>query len=73
MEKLTILNAQPGIQKDGTQLDSRSWIDGQHCRFQRGKPRKMGGYQELIGTLNNVPRGTVRTNDHDGIAQPKKI
>ena len=58
MEKLTILNAQPGIQKDGTQLDSRSWIDGQHCRFQRGKPRKMGGYQELIGTLNNVPRGT---------------
>jgi hypothetical protein len=49
---------QPGIRRDGTEFDSVEWIDGQWCRFYRGKPRKMGGYLRLLTGLANVPRGT---------------
>ena len=49
--------AQPGIQSDGTKFDSRKYNDGNWCRMQRNKPRKMGGYVQKIA-LNNVPRGT---------------
>ena len=60
-----ILSPQPGIKRDGTNFSSRNWIDGQWVRFQRGLPRKMGGYQELqinpdtpteVNTLRNIPR-----------------
>jgi hypothetical protein len=47
----------PGIQRDGTQFSSRSWIYGQWCRMYNGVPRKMGGYIQSI-TTPNVPRGT---------------
>lgn len=47
---------QPGIKKDGTVFSSRSWVDGQWVRFQRGLPRKIGGYKQVITNLNNVPR-----------------
>jgi hypothetical protein len=46
------LEAEPGIQRDGTKFASKSYIDGQWCRFYMGKPRKMGGY-ELIDSGNN--------------------
>jgi hypothetical protein len=40
-----ILNTEPGIQRDGTQYDSKSYIDGQWVRFYRGRPTKIGGYK----------------------------
>jgi hypothetical protein len=49
--------SQPGIQRDGTTFDSDSYIDGQWCRFYRGKPQKIGGYIEMFGSPTNVPRG----------------
>jgi len=39
----------PGIQRDGTSFQSDYCIDGQWMRFQRGKPRKIGGYAAIQG------------------------
>jgi hypothetical protein len=39
------LLTQAGIKRDGTPLDSMNWTDGQWVRFQRGRPKKMGGYR----------------------------
>jgi hypothetical protein len=57
-DKIYPLTVPAGIQKDGTQLSARPWIDGEWCRFYRGLPKKMGGYLQIIGGLPNVPRGT---------------
>jgi hypothetical protein len=40
-----VLNSEPGIQRDGTPYDTKSYIDGQWVRFYRGRPRKIGGYR----------------------------
>lgn len=48
----------PGIQRDGTQFNSESYIDGQWCRFYLAKPRKIGGYA-LLNSGNNVIVRTV--------------
>lgn len=36
--------SRPGVQRDGTRLDSTLYQDAQWVRFQRGRPKKMGGY-----------------------------
>jgi hypothetical protein len=51
------LLSSPGIKKDGTTFEGKYYTDGQHCRFYRGFPRKMGGYKLLVGDLPNIPRG----------------
>jgi len=47
----------PGIQRDGTLFDSLFYRDGQWVRFQRGRPRKIGGYKEITGYLAGPSRG----------------
>jgi len=37
----------PGIKRDGTMLDGDHYSDGQWVRFQRGRPRSIGGHKEL--------------------------
>ena len=56
------LSCKPGIDKDGTRFDSESYIDGQHVRFYRGKPKKIGGYKigftgttEIVRALSIPP------------------
>ena len=44
----------PGIKRDGTVLEGQNYIDGQWCRFQRGRPRKIGGYQAVTSTVPEV-------------------
>ena len=51
------LLSQPGIKRDGTLYDGRNYTDGLWCRFQRGKPRKMGGYRAVTSLLNGICRG----------------
>jgi len=51
-----ILSA-PGVQRDGTQFDSKNYIDAKWCRFQMGRPRKMGGYQAVTSTLPEIVHG----------------
>jgi len=60
------LGVQPGIKRDGTTFESREYSAGEWCRFQRGVPKKMGGYRQLFGSFNGIPRGMV-TNAFDGI------
>lgn len=48
----------PGLKKDGTSFASRHYLDGLWCRFQRGLPRKMGGYQEIL-SVPERPRGMI--------------
>lgn len=45
------IRSQPGVQRDGTRFDSLAYIDAQWCRFQRGLPRKIRGYQMVNDTL----------------------
>ncbi|MEB3703242.1 hypothetical protein Bealeia2_01936 (plasmid) [Candidatus Bealeia paramacronuclearis] len=52
------LTSLPGIKKDGTTFASSHYTDGQWCRFQRGLPRKMGGYQEIV-SLTRPPSGLL--------------
>jgi hypothetical protein len=53
------LGVQPGIKRDGTTFETREFSDGEWCRFQRGVPKKMGGYRQLFGSFNGVPRGMI--------------
>ncbi len=51
------INSAPGIKRDGTRLEGDNYIDGQWCRFQRGRPRKIGGYRVVTSTLPELTRG----------------
>ena len=58
-----ILNTLPGIQRDGTTLDAKYYSDGLWTRFQRGRPRKIGGYRQYsAGVLARV-RKLLFTSD----------
>lgn len=48
----------PGLKKDGTSFASRHYVEGLWCRFQRGLPRKMAGYREIL-SVTERPRGMI--------------
>ena len=48
-----------GIKRDGTQFQNDQYTDGVWCRFQRGDPKKMGGYRTLFQSLVGIYRGMV--------------
>lgn len=60
------LAVQPGIKRDGTIFESREFSDGEWCRFQRGTPKKMGGYREIFSEFNGIARGMIM-NAYNGI------
>lgn len=41
----------PGVKRDGTRFEGKNYIEGEWCRFQRGKPRKIFGYRAITSTL----------------------
>lgn len=51
------IQSKPGIQRDGTVFAGESYVDGEWVRFQRGLPRKIGGYRQVTATLPEVPYG----------------
>lgn len=53
------LNISAGIQKDGTVFDSPMYVDGRWVRFQRGRPRKMGGYRSIFINVPSISRGMI--------------
>jgi hypothetical protein len=55
--KVFALDTVSGIQRDGTIFDMNYYTDGLWCRFQRGRPRKMGGYRQIIDNLAGPSRG----------------
>ena len=59
------LASAPGIKRDGTRFDSEHYIDGLWCRFQRGMPKKIGGYQQVTDTVPEVTRGMHSFSEDD--------
>lgn len=51
-----VLDFKPGVQRDGTEFDSDSFLDALWCRWRLGKPRKMGGFKQITNRLSGVPR-----------------
>lgn len=50
------IRSKPGIKRDGTRLEGDFYVDGQWCRFQRGLPRKIGGYRSINKYLREIGR-----------------
>ena len=55
--KVFAADTQAGIQRDGTVFDKNFYTNGRWVRFQRGRPRKIGGFKEISGTFNGPSRG----------------
>lgn len=53
------LSIKPGIQRDGTLFDAPTFVDGYWVRFQRGRPRKIGGYNAIFLNASEISRGMV--------------
>jgi hypothetical protein len=52
-----ILRSEPGIKRDGTKFAGDFYTDGKWVRFQRGLPRKIGGYRSISKYLSEISRG----------------
>lgn len=52
-----IIRSQAGIKRDGTRFEGDFYVDGQWVRFQRGLPRKIGGYKVVNRYLSEISRG----------------
>ena len=57
METPIVLKSNPGIKRDGTKFEGDFYVDGQWVRWQRGLPRKMGGYRAIQKYLTEISRG----------------
>ena len=60
-KKVFSLDTKPGIQRDGTVFDKQFYNDGRWVRFQRGRPRKMLGYRQIVDNIAGPSRG-IYTN-----------
>lgn len=57
--KVISLAIQAGIQRDGTVFASPRYTDGMWVRFQRGLPRKIGGYNGIFQNASGISRGII--------------
>ena len=55
----TLMTIKSGIQRDGTIFASPRYTDGLWVRFQRGLPRKIGGYNALFQNATGISRGLI--------------
>ena len=55
--KVFALDTKPGVQRDGTVFDREFYNDSRWVRFQRGRPRKVGGYRQITEYLAGPSRG----------------
>ena len=53
------LVVQAGIKRDGTVFQADQYTDGVWCRFQRGDPKKIGGFSTLFTSFNGTYRGMI--------------
>ena len=64
-KKVFALDTRAGIQRDGTVFDKEFYNGGVWCRFQRNRPRKMGGMKSIVETLAGPSRG-IYVNPQNG-------
>jgi hypothetical protein len=55
-QQVISIASKAGLKRDGTMLESDYYVDGQWVRFQRGLPRKIGGYRSINKYLTALPR-----------------
>jgi len=67
-KKVLTIDTLAGIQRDGTVFDLNFYISGEWVRFQRGRPRKIGGYRSITNDVFGYSRG-IYVNSVDGINQ----
>ena len=60
--KVISLRIPAGVQRDGTTFDAPCYTDGKWVRFQRGKPRKMGGYKAIFQNASGISRGLIMSS-----------
>lgn len=58
LEGLFPVASTSGIKRDGTDFENNFYSDGKWCRFQRGKPRKIGGYRQVVDSFTGPVRGS---------------
>ena len=58
-DRLYPLLMKPGIKRDGTPFQGEYCTDGQWMRFQRGRPKKMGGYVALPYITYSTTHNTI--------------
>lgn len=58
-KQVIALKILPGVQRDGTLFDAVCYVDSKWCRFQRGRPRKMGGYRGIFQNATQISRGMI--------------
>ena len=56
-ETTIVLKSLPGIKRDGTKYEGDFYVDGRWVRWQRGLPRKIGGYRATQKYLTEISRG----------------
>ena len=64
--KVAVLQPGAGIQRDGTQFASGTYVDGKWVRFQYGRPRKIGGYRGVFLNASGISRGMIMSSQ-DGL------
>jgi len=67
-KKVFSLNTLAGVQRDGTVFDKNFYTASKWTRFQRNRPRKIGGYRVLTNQLTGPSRG-IWVNSSNGINQ----
>jgi len=66
VKKVFTIDTLPGVQRDGTIFDMNFYTDARWVRFQRGRPRKIGGYRAIVSSANGYSRG-IYVNSVDGV------
>lgn len=64
--KIYTLTLPAGIKRDGTIFETQEYSEGVWCRFQRGQPKKMGGYRQIFNTHVGIYRGMI-AQPHNGV------
>jgi len=67
-KKVLTIDTQAGIQRDGTVFDMNFYTSGKWVRFQRNRPRKIGGYRSITNNATGYSRG-IYVNATNGINQ----
>jgi hypothetical protein len=60
-QKVIAMEIPAGIQRDGTRFNAPCFTDGKWVRFQRNRPRKIGGYGAVFLNATGVSRGMAMT------------
>jgi len=66
VKKVFTIDTLPGVQRDGTIFDMNFYTDARWVRFQRGRPRKVGGYRAIVSNATGYSRG-IYVNSVDGV------